>query len=73
MSLSIRHNFMADNAARQLGTHYAGLARSVERLSSGLRVNRSADDAAGLSIREMMRARIASLYQGIRMPMTPYP
>jgi flagellin len=38
----------------------------VERLSSGLRVNRSADDAAGLSIRELMRENVASLNQGIR-------
>jgi flagellin len=49
-----------------LGAHYSTIARSVERLSSGLRVNKSADDAAGLSIRELMRENIASLYQGIR-------
>ena len=66
MNISIQHNVMADNASRHLGTHYASLARSVERLSSGLRVNRSADDAAGLSIRELMRAQVASLRQGIR-------
>lgn len=66
MSISIRFSPMAVNAARQLRTHYAGLGRSVERMSSGLRVSKAADDAAGLSIRELMRADIAALRQGIR-------
>jgi flagellin len=47
-------------------SHYSDLGRSVERLSSGLRVNKSADDAAGLSIRELMRAEVAGLHQGVR-------
>jgi flagellin len=57
---------MSANTARQLGAHYSGLTRSVERISSGLRVNKSADAAAGLSIRELMRADVAGLHQGIR-------
>ena len=66
MSLVINHNMMAMNAARNLGTSYSRLATSTERLSSGLRINRSADDAAGLAIRELMRAEIAGMNQGIR-------
>ena len=66
MALSIYNNLMAANAARNLGNSYGQLATSVNRLSSGLRVNSAADDAAGLAIRELMRAEIASLNQGIR-------
>jgi flagellin len=57
---------MSASTIRQLGIHYTSLSRSVERLSSGLRVNKAADDAAGLSIRELMRADIAGLNQGVR-------
>ena len=66
MSLIINHNMMAMNANRNLGTAYSALATSVQRLSSGLRVNSAADDAAGLAIRELMRAEIAGLNQGVR-------
>ena len=66
MSLVINHNMMAMNAARNLGTSYDNLATSVRRLSSGLRVGQASDDAAGLAIRELMRADIASLNQGVR-------
>ena len=66
MSLVINHNLMAMNAARNLGTSYGRLADSTRRLSSGLRVESAADDAAGLAIRELMRADIASLNQGVR-------
>ena len=66
MSLVINHNMMAMNAARNLSTSYGRLADSVRHLSSGLRVETAADDAAGLAIRELMRAEIASLNQGIR-------
>ncbi len=66
MSLTINHNLMADNAARYLGQSYTNLSTSVQRLSSGLRVNSAADDAAGLAIRELMRAEIATLNQGVR-------
>jgi flagellin len=57
---------MAESAARQLGISYDALARSVERLSSGLRINSAKDDAAGLAVRELMRADIAVLRQGAR-------
>ncbi|MBN2141371.1 MAG: flagellin [Desulfovibrionaceae bacterium] len=66
MSLVINHNLMAMNAARNLSTAYSGLSVSTRRLSSGLRVGTAADDAAGLAIRELMRAEISSLHQGIR-------
>ncbi len=66
MSLVINHNLMAMNAARNLQTSYGALATSTRRLSSGLRVGNAADDAAGLAIRELMRADIKSMNQGIR-------
>ena len=64
--LAIKNNIMAANAARNLGTSYDALAQSVERLSSGLRINTAKDDAAGLAVRELMRADIAVLQQGAR-------
>lgn len=57
---------MALRTATTLDRHYSQLACSAERLSSGLRVNSAADDAAGLAIRELMRSDIAALYQGQR-------
>jgi flagellin len=66
MSLVINHNLMAMNAARNLGVSYDALSSSVRKLSSGLRVSSAADDAAGLAIRELMRADIAALNQGVR-------
>ncbi|MDR3176884.1 MAG: flagellin [Desulfovibrio sp.] len=66
MSLVINHNLMAMNAARNLGNSYANLSDSVRRLSSGLRIGTAADDAAGLAIRELMRAEIAGMNQGVR-------
>ncbi len=64
--LAIKNNVMAGNAARHLGTSYNTLAKSVERLSSGLRIVGAADDAAGLAVRELMRADIGVLQQGTR-------
>ncbi|MCD4830103.1 MAG: flagellin [Candidatus Cloacimonetes bacterium] len=66
MSLVINHNLMAMNTARNLTSAYSRLAVSVQRLSTGLRINSAADDAAGLAIREQMRADVATLNQGIR-------
>lgn len=66
MYTSLNHNLMAANTARNLNQHYANLATSTQRLSSGLRINSSADDAAGLAIRELQRADIAALHQGAR-------
>jgi flagellin len=64
--LAVKNNIMALNAARHLGASYDSLAKSVERLSSGLRINSAKDDAAGLAVRELMRADIAVLEQGAR-------
>lgn len=66
MGLVINHNLMAMNTARNLSTAYGRLAISTQRLSSGLRVNSGADDAAGLAVREQMRADIAVINQGVR-------
>ncbi|MHC4192832.1 MAG: flagellin N-terminal helical domain-containing protein [Planctomycetota bacterium] len=64
--LAIKNNLMAANAARHLGNSYDALAKSVERLSSGLRINSAKDDAAGLAVRELMRADIGVIDQGVR-------
>ena len=66
MSLVVNHNLMAANVANNLSSHYGNLATSTQRLSTGLRINSAADDAAGLAIRELMRADIATLHQGAR-------
>ncbi|MDL2210594.1 flagellin [Desulfovibrio sp. OttesenSCG-928-O18] len=66
MALVINHNMMAMNASRNLSASYNNLSTSVRRLSSGLRVGQASDDAAGLAIRELMRADIAALNQGVR-------
>ncbi|MHC5137059.1 MAG: flagellin N-terminal helical domain-containing protein, partial [Planctomycetota bacterium] len=67
--LVIKNNIMAQNAARHLGNSYDNLAKSIERLSSGLRINSAKDDAAGLAVRELMRADIAVTKQGSRNAM----
>jgi len=64
--LAIKNNLMAQGAARNLGISYNKLATSVQRLSSGLRINSSKDDAAGLAVRELIRADVAALNQGAR-------
>jgi flagellin len=61
MGLRIQNNIEAMNAHRQLTIANAGLSKSLERLSSGYRINRAADDAAGLSISQSFRANIAAL------------
>ena len=65
MSLRINHNISSINGHRQLLKNEGMMAKSLERLSSGLRINRAADDAAGLVISEQMRAQISGLKQGI--------
>jgi flagellin len=57
---------MAMNTHRQLGVNNLGASKSMEKLSSGLRINRAADDAAGLSISEKMRGQIRGLNQASR-------
>lgn len=59
----IQHNMAAANTNRQLGIATGNLSTSTEKLSSGYRINRAADDAAGLSISEKMRGQIRGLNQ----------
>lgn len=62
----VQHNMSALNANRQLGITNKALSKTTEKLSSGYRVNRAADDAAGLSISEKMRGQIRGLNQASR-------
>ncbi len=64
--MRINANIMAINSHRQLGTLNSQQAKSTEKLSSGYRVNRAADDAAGLAISEKMRAQIRGMNQASR-------
>ncbi|WP_320669621.1 flagellin N-terminal helical domain-containing protein [Patulibacter defluvii] len=66
MSLRINTNVEAFNAHRNLSATSAKMAKSMERLSSGLRINRAADDAAGLAISEKLRGQIGGLDQARR-------
>ena len=66
MSLRIQHNVEALNAHRQLQSTSDKLSKAMERLSSGYRINRAADDAAGLAISEKMRGQISGLAQAQR-------
>ena len=59
----VQHNMAAANTNRQLGITNSALSKSTEKLSSGYRVNRAGDDAAGLSISEKMRGQIRGLEQ----------
>lgn len=61
--MKIMHNMQAMNSNRMLGVNTLAQAKSTERLSSGYRINRAADDAAGLTISEKMRAQIRGLAQ----------
>jgi flagellin len=62
----INHNLMALNTHRQMGVNNAGTSKSLEKLSSGYRINRAGDDAAGLAISEKMRGQIRGLNQASR-------
>jgi len=57
----VQHNLTAMNSNRQLGMVTGQQAKSSEKLSSGYRINRAADDAAGLTISEKMRSQIRGL------------
>lgn len=63
MSMVIQHNMSAMNANRNLGVVTSSLSKSTEKLSSGYRINRAGDDAAGLAISEKMRGQIRGLNQ----------
>ena len=66
MPLRVNNNIIALNTRRQLLINNRQLATRVERLSSGLRINRAADDAAGLSVSEGMRAEIGGFRQAVK-------
>ena len=65
MPLRINNNIAAMNSRRRLNANNRDLSTRLERLSSGLRVNRASDDAAGLSVREGMRAEISGLKMNV--------
>jgi flagellin len=64
--MRINHNIASLNTYRQLSSNTALSNKSLERLSSGLRINRAGDDAAGLAISEKMRGQIRGLEQASR-------
>ena len=66
MSVRINTNIEALNAQRNLSATAATFAKSVEKLSSGLRINRAADDSAGLAISEKLKAQVTGLNQAQR-------
>jgi flagellin len=66
MALRVNHNIMSINAHRQLGITQNQLGKSISKLSSGLRIVKASDDAAGLSISEQMRADIRAYNQAVR-------
>ncbi len=66
MSMSIQTNVSSLNAQRNLSTSQLALSKSMQRLSSGFRINTAADDSAGLAISENMRGQIRSMNQATR-------
>ena len=63
MAMIVKHNLLAMNSNRMLGVNTQTQARTTEKLSSGYKINRAADDAAGLSISEKMRRQVRGLSQ----------
>ena len=61
MAMVVQHNLTAMNSNRQLGVTTSAQAKSAEKLSSGYRINRAGDDAAGLKISEKMRSQVRGL------------
>ena len=61
MAMVVQHNLTAMNSNRQLGVTTSAQAKSSEKLSSGYRINRAGDDAAGLKISEKMRSQVRGL------------
>ncbi len=61
----INHNIAALNTTRQLSMNETSTQKSLQKLSSGMRINSAADDAAGLAISEKMRGQISGLEQAI--------
>jgi flagellin len=69
----INHNIAALNTYRQLTNNNVMGNKALEKLSSGLRINRAADDAAGLAISEKMRGQVRGLNQACATPRTGSP
>src|SRR2546425_12959362 len=66
MGLRINQNIAAMNAYRNLSVTSDSMSKSLEKLSSGFRINRAADDAAGLSISEGLRAQVGGLKTAVK-------
>src|SRR5687767_15759938 len=66
MGLRVNQNIAAFNSYRNLSITDGQMSKSLEKLSSGFRINRAADDAAGLAISEGLRAQVGGLKQGAR-------
>jgi flagellin len=66
MGLRVNNNIAAFNAYRNLNVTDNAMGKSLEKLSSGLRINRAADDAAGLAISEGLRSQIGGLKVAVR-------
>ena len=66
MGMIVQHNMNALNAYNRLNANVAGMKKASEKLSSGYRINRAGDDAAGLAISEKMRSQIRGLNQAVR-------
>ena len=65
MAMVVQHNLRAMNSNRMLGVNTQTQAKSTEKLSSGYKINRAADDAAGLAISEKMRRQVRGLTQAV--------
>ena len=66
MGLQINNNIAAFNSYRNLSVTQGQMEKSLEKLSSGFRINRAADDAAGLAISEGLRSQVGGLKQAVR-------
>lgn len=64
--MRINHNIQVLNSYRNLSANQTSLSKTLEKLFSGLRINRAADDAAGLTISQKMRGQIRGLDQAAR-------
>ena len=66
MAMVVNHNLPATNAYRHLGINNSKMSKSIEKLSSGMAINRAGDNAAGLAVSEKMRAQISGLNQAVK-------
>ena len=66
MAMVVNHNLPATNAYRHLGINNSKMSKSIEKLSSGMAINRAGDNAAGLAVSEKMRAQISGIDQAVK-------